>query len=260
MAEVAQPGPPVREQVGGQPHALDRLAAQPRHLGLRPVSHGQPPPRRRVLRLALQQGQAGLADVGDDGPGPLAVPGLGGPRGEVVVGARDPGLAWPSLTGDPAGRCHASEAVRRSPYLAAVSPGGCSASLSRCSTCPLLSEVDKAGPSRSAASAARARPSAAPRRCRAVQVPASSRTRTTTALAFASARGSVRRRATAASAVSALPGHAAGCRPAGSIAFEPERRQAAGEQIDWPLAVGQAGPEGDVGQPGGTLGQVRSAA
>ncbi len=44
-----------------------------------------------------------------------------------------------------------------------------------------------------------------------------------------------------------------GARQPGQVAFEPQRRQPAREQVDRPLAVGQAGPEGDVGQPGGAL-------
>ena len=99
--------------------------------------------------------------------------------------------------------CHASAAVRRSPNLAAARPRWLAASLSRCRSCAVAS--DAAGPSRSAArlcqSATVRCASPTQRRCR---VPASSRTRTTTALAFASALGSVRRLATAASAVSAL--------------------------------------------------------
>ena len=149
MPGVAQPGLPVREQADGQPHALDRLAVEPCHVGPGPVRHGQPPPRRRVLRVAFQQGQPGLADAGDDGPGTLAVPGLGGQRGEIVVGARDPGLVVAqALAGDPAGQL---PCVRRRPPVPVPDrgqpevAGGIAEPLQ---VVPVASEIDGAGPSR----------------------------------------------------------------------------------------------------------------
>ena len=42
----------------------------------------------------------------------------------------------------------------------------------------------------------------------------------------------------------------------GQVAFEPQRREPARDDIDRPVTIGEAGPEGDVGQPGGALGDV----
>ena len=104
---------------------------------------------------------------------------------------------------------HASAAERRSPYRAAASPRWLAASLSRCRSCQTARDMSEipgsAGSSGSAASSCHSETVC--RAClmhRSCRVPASSRTRTTTALAFASARGSVLRRATVASAISLL--------------------------------------------------------
>ena len=192
--------------------------------------------------------------VGHDGPGLLAVSGLGGQRGQVGVGPGDPGLVAPQpLVGDPPGQL---PRVRRRPPVPEPGRG----------------QAEMAG---GVAEPLQVVPSGAGRR-RAVQVGRETlpeRDRPLRLADTAPVQGAGLEQDPDHDGVGVRlgprigppPGHGGQRRlgafqvprqrsgQPGQVALEPQRRQPAREQVDRTLAVGQAGPEGDVGQPGGAL-------
>ena len=192
-----------------------------------------------------------------DDPGLLAVPGLGGQRGQVGVGPGDPGLVVPqALVGDPPGQL--PRVGRRPPV---PEPGRGQAQMAGGIAEPLQVVPGGVGD-------------------RAVQVGREvlpERDRPLCLADTAPVQGAGLEQDPDHDGVGVRLGPRVGPPPGhrgqrrlgafqvprqrsgqpGQVALEPQRRQPAREQVDRALPVGQAGPEGDVGQPGGALRDVR---
>ncbi len=216
------------------------------------------------MRLAIQQGQPGLPDAGDKRPGLLAAPGLGRQRGQVVVGARDPRLVVVQVVGDPAGQL---PRLSRGPPVPVPDRG--QAQMAGRVAQPL--QVMAGGPGRGGSG---------PDGRRAVQVGGQALPERDRPPPFRDAppvqgaglehdpdhHGAGVR---LGPGIGPPPGHRGQCRLGafqlpgqragrlGQVTLEPQCRQAAREQVDRAVGVGQAGPEGHVGQPGGALLDVR---
>ena len=258
VRRVAQPGPPVRQQRHGEPNAFGRRAGQPRHVRPGALGHSQPPPRRRVLRRAVHQGQPGPVHVGHDDPGLLAAPGLGGQRGQVRVGPGDPGLVLSQpLVGDSPGQL---PRVRRRPPVPELGRG--KTQMAGGIAEPL--QVVRCGVGRRRA--VQVGREALPERDRPLGL---ADTPPVQGAGFEQNPDHDGVGVRLGPRVGPPPGHRGQRRlgafqvprqrsgQPGQVALEPQRRQPAREQIDRTFPVGEAGAEGDVGQPGGALRDVR---
>ena len=255
VRRVTQPGLPVRQQLDRQPNGLGHPAAGPRDVGLGAGGHGQPPPGGRVVRVTFGQAEPGLEHPGDQVGRAGAVRDLGGQPGQVGVGPRDPRHVMAEvLLGHPAGQL---PRVRGGHPVAVPERGqpqvarGIAEPLQ---VVPLGARVRR--PGRHQFLPERDGPACLPdaplvQRARLQQDPDHDRVGVRLGSRVGSPPDHGRQRDLAALQVPRQrPGQP------GQVALEPQRRQAARDEIDRTLPVGQTGPEGDVGQPGGAVGGV----